>query len=463
RPGPIQGGMVQPYIRRRQGREAPEPFGPALAEVTAKTLGVPLFQEQAMQIAIVGAGFTPEEADRLRRSLSTFRRMGTIGVFRDKFINGMLSNGYDPEIAALCFSQIEGFADYGFPESHAAAFAMLTYVSSWLKRHHPAVFACALLNSQPMGFYAPAQIVRDAREHGIEVRPVCVNASHWDNKLERRADGALALRLGFRQIKGFREEDAGWIVAARGNGYPDPESLWLRAGLAPAALERLAEADAFAVQGLTRRDALWAVRAIRAPKPLPLFDDALDGEGGIEPAVTLPPMHLGEEVVEDYVALRLSLRAHPMELLRPALPGLTPHAELQTIAPGRISVCGLVITRQRPGTASGVIFITLEDESGTCNVVVWPKLYERYRRAVMGGRLLRVTGRIEREGIVVHLIAEHVEDLSHRLSDMGHPLSDQVGVTHPAGDDAPRPRPSGPSARHPREQAKRLFPSRDFH
>lgn len=463
RPGPIQGGMVQPYIRRRQGREQPEPFGPALAEVTAKTLGVPLFQEQAMQIAVVGAGFTPEEADRLRRSLSTFRRMGTIGVFRDKFIGGMLSNGYDPEIAALCFSQIEGFADYGFPESHAAAFAMLTYVSSWLKRHHPAVFACALLNSQPMGFYAPAQIVRDAREHGIEVRPVCVNASHWDNKLERRTDGALALRLGFRQIKGFREEDAGWIVAARGNGYPDPESLWLRAGLAPAALERLAEADAFAVQGLTRRDALWAVRAIRAPKPLPLFDDALDGEGGVEPAVTLPPMHLGEEVVEDYVALRLSLRAHPMELLRPALPGLTPHAELQTIAPGRISVCGLVITRQRPGTASGVIFITLEDESGVCNVVVWPKLYERYRRAVMGGRLLRVTGRIEREGIVVHLIAEHVEDLSHRLADMGHPLSDQVGVTHPVGDDAPRPRPSGPSARHPREQAKRLFPSRDFH
>ena len=217
----------------------------------------------------------------------------------------------DPEIAALCFSQIEGFADYASPKATRRPFAMLTYVSSWLKRHHPAVFACALLNSQPMGFYAPAQIVRDAREHGIEVRPICVNASHWDNKLERRTDGALALRLGFRQIKGFREEDAGWIVAARGNGYPDPESLWLRAGLAPSVLEKLAEADAFAGQGLTRRDALWEVKAIRAPKPLPLFDDALDGEGGVEPKVELPAMHLGEEVVEDYVSMRLSLRAPP--------------------------------------------------------------------------------------------------------------------------------------------------------
>ncbi|KDB05594.1 DNA polymerase, partial [Defluviimonas sp. 20V17] len=222
RPGPIQGGMVKPYIRRRQGLEAPEPFGPALEEVTRKTLGVPLFQEQAMRIAVVGAGYTAEEADRLRRSLASFRRMGTIGEHRDRFIAGMMANGYAREVAEACFGQIEGFADYGFPESHAAAFAMLTYVSSWLKCHHPAVFACALLNSQPMGFYAPAQIVRDLRDHGAEVRPVCVNHSTWDNRLERRADGRLALRLGFRQIKGFREEDAGWIVGARGNGYPDP-------------------------------------------------------------------------------------------------------------------------------------------------------------------------------------------------------------------------------------------------
>ena len=467
RPGPIQGGMVKPYIRRRQGLEEPEPFGPALAAVTAKTLGVPLFQEQAMQIAVVGAGYTPEEADQLRRSLASFRRMGTIGQHRERFVNGMLANGYASEVAEACFAQIEGFADYGFPESHAAAFAMLTYVSSWLKCHHPAIFACALLNSQPMGFYAPAQIVRDAREHGVDVRPICVNRSDWDNRLERRGDGALALRLGFRQIKGFRRDDAEWIKAARGNGYQDPESLWLRAGVQPAVLERLAEADAFAGLGLTRRDALWAVRAIRAPAPLPLFADPIDGEALREPAVTLPPMHLGEEMVEDYLALRLSLRAHPMELLRPTLPGLTPHDQLPLVPPGRVSACGLVITRQRPGTASGVIFLTLEDETGVCNVVVWPRVNDRFRRSVMGGRLLRVTGRLEREGIVVHLIADLIEDLSPLLAELGHPLGEAVGITAPQADDAPRPprQPARypPRAYHPREQAKRLFPSRDFH
>ncbi|MFN3524808.1 MAG: error-prone DNA polymerase [Paracoccus sp. (in: a-proteobacteria)] len=463
RPGPIQGGMVKPYIRRRQGLEAPEPFGPALAEVTRKTLGVPLFQEQAMQIAIVGAGYSAEEADKLRRSLASFRRMGTIGEHEDRFVNGMLANGYSLETAKQCFAQIEGFADYGFPESHAAAFAMLTYVSSWLKCHHPAIFACALLNSQPMGFYAPAQIVRDAREHGVELRPICVNHSDWDNRLERRADGSLALRLGFRQIKGFRAEDAEWIKSARGNGYPDPESLWLRAGLAPAVLERLAEADAFSTMGLTRRDALWAVRAIRAPAPLPLFADPLDGEGLREPDVILPAMHLGEEVVEDYVAMRLSLRAHPMELLRPSIAGLTPHDRLVTAPLRRSSVCGLVITRQRPGTASGVIFLTLEDETGVSNVVVWPKVYDRFRRIVMGGRLLRVTGRLQREGIVVHLIAEQIEDLSHRLADLGHPMEEVIGVTQSQADDAPRRPRYPPRAYHPRDQAKRLFPSRDFH
>ncbi len=463
RPGPIQGGMVKPYIRRRQGLESPEPFGPALAEVTRRTLGVPLFQEQAMQIAIVGAGYTPEEADQLRRSLASFRRMGTIGAQRERFVAGMTANGYSVDVANQCFTQIEGFADYGFPESHAAAFAMLTYVSSWMKCHHPAIFACALLNSQPMGFYAPAQIVRDAREHGIELRPICVNRSAWDNALERRTDGALALRLGFRQIKGLREEDAKWIVAARGNGYPDPESLWLRAGLAPAVLERLAEADAFVGMGLNRRDALWAVRAIRAPKPLPLFSDPMDGEGVREPEVSLPSMHLGEEVVEDYVSMRLTLRAHPMELLRPSIASLVPHDQLVTTPLRRISVCGLVITRQRPGTASGVIFLTLEDETGVSNIVVWPKVYAMFRRIVMGGRLLRVTGRMEREGIVVHLIAERIEDLSHRLGDLGHPMDESVGVTRPEADDAPRPPRYPPRALHPRDQSKRLFPSRDFH
>ena len=463
RPGPIQGGMVQPYIKRRQGLEQVSYPSEALKGVMEKTLGVPLFQEQAMQIAVVGAGFTAEEADRLRRSLATFRRMGTIGAFRDRFIQGMLNNGYDQEFAERCFGQIEGFADYGFPESHAAAFALLVYVSAWLKCHHPAIFACALLNSQPMGFYAPAQIVRDAREHRVEVRPICVNASDWDNTLERRADGALALRLGFRQIKGFKKEDAGWIVAARGNGYPDPEAVWLRAGVAPAVLEQLAEADAFLEMGLTRRDALWQVRAVRGTAPLPLFSDPIDGESIREPDVVLPPMHLGEEVVEDYVSMRLTLRAHPMELLRPSLPGLTPHDQLNVVPMGRISVCGLVITRQRPGTASGVIFLTLEDETGISNVVVWPKLYEANRRAVMGARLLRVTGYLQREGIVVHLIAQAVEDLSHKLGELGHPMEEAIGITEPQADDAPRPRRAGSRARHPREQAKRLFPSRDFH
>ena len=381
----------------------------------------------------------------------------------------MLERGYEKDFAERCFSQIEGFGEYGFPESHAAAFAMLAYVSAWLKCHHPAIFACALLNSQPMGFYAPAQIVRDAREHGIEVRPICVNNSSWDNQLERRGDGALALRLGFRQIKGFAEEEADWIVAARGNGYPDPQSVWQRAGLSSGALERLAEADAFVSMEMDRREALWQVKAIKGLKPLPLFSDPIDGECISEPKVQLPSMHLGEEVVEDYVAMRLSLRAHPMELLRPSMPDLTTHGELLTCPQKRVSVCGLVITRQRPGTASGVIFVTLEDETGVANVVVWPKIYKAFRRAVIAGRLLRVHGTLQKEGIVVHLIAERVEDLSHQLSELGHPLDEAVGITNPQADEAPRLKPSKvlsrpvSRARHPREQAKKLFPSRDFH
>ena len=463
RPGPIQGGMVHPYINRRQGKERVNFPSKALENVLGKTLGVPLFQEQAMQIAVVAAGFTPSEADRLRRSLATFRKMGTIGTFRDRFINGMLERGYEPDFADRCFSQIEGFGEYGFPESHAAAFAMLAYVSAWLKCHHPAIFACALLNSQPMGFYAPAQIVRDAREHQVDVRPICVNASGWDNTLERRPDGALALRLGFRQIKGFREEDADWIVAARGNGYPDPEAVWLRAGVMPAVLERLAEADTFAGMGLTRRDALWQVKSIRSQTTLPLFNDPIDGENIREPKVILSAMHLGEEVVEDYVSTRLTLRAHPMELLRPSILHITPHDQLPHVPLGRVSVCGLVITRQRPGTASGVIFLTLEDETGVSNVIVWRNVYKQFRRIVMGGRLLRVTGYLQREGIVVHLIAQQIEDMSHKLSDLGHPMEEAVGQTQSQADDAPRPQRTPPRAHHPREQAKRLFPSRDFH
>ncbi|MFD1509794.1 error-prone DNA polymerase [Lacimonas salitolerans] len=316
RPGPIQGDMVHPYIRRRNGEEQVSFPSDALGAVLGKTLGVPLFQEQAMQIAIVGAGFTPDEADRLRRSLATFKKHGNVSEFRARFMRGMRANGYDEDFADRCFSQIEGFGSYGFPESHAASFALLVYASAWIKCHHPGIFACALLNSQPMGFYAPAQIVRDAREHGVTVRPVCINASFWDNVMEPDGQGGLALRLGFRQIKGLGEDEAGWIAAARGNGYLSVTDVWRRAGLAPAMLARLAEADVFAGLGLTRREALWQASAIRSAKPLPLFEGDMDGEAIDEPQANLPAMTLGEEVVEDYVSTRLSLRAHPLALLR---------------------------------------------------------------------------------------------------------------------------------------------------
>ena len=331
RPGPIQGDMVHPYLRRRNGEEEVSFPSDALGRVLGKTLGVPLFQEQAMQIAIIGAGFTPEEADRLRRALATFKKHGNVSEFRSRFMKGMAQNGYDAEFAERCFSQIEGFGSYGFPESHAASFALLVYASSWLKHHHPGIFACALLNSQPMGFYAPAQIVRDTREHGVEVRPVCINASFWDNAMEPDGQGGLALRLGFRQIKSLREEDAAWITAARGNGYRSVEDVWRRAGIDPRALRKLAEADAFSGLPIPRREALWAARALNADKPLPLFAGDLDGEGITEPAAILPKMTEGEEVVEDYVAMRLTLRKHPMAFLRARLtPGHDRQAAVET-------------------------------------------------------------------------------------------------------------------------------------
>ena len=272
-----------------------------------------------MQIAIIGAGFTPTEADRLRRSLATFKKHGSVSEFHDRFLQGMRANGYDDDFAARCFAQIEGFGSYGFPESHAASFAHLVYASAWLKRHHPGIFACALLNAQPMGFYAPAQIVRDAREHGVIVLPPCINASDWDNRMERSDTGDLALRLGFRQIRGLSEEEAGWITLSRGNGFQTVEDVWRRAGTPPATLTRLAEADCFAALGLSRRDALWAARALAKGKPLPLFAGDLDGEGIVEPHVAFAAMSTGEEVVEDYVAMRLTLRSHPLALLRPYL------------------------------------------------------------------------------------------------------------------------------------------------
>ena len=319
RPGPIQGDMLHPYIRRRNGEEAVSFPSDALGAVLGKTLGVPLFQEQAMQIAIIGAGFTPEEADRLRRSLATFKKHGSVSEFRSRFLRGMARNGYDADFAERCFGQIEGFGSYGFPESHAASFALLVYASAWLKCHHPGIFACALLNAQPMGFYAPAQIVRDLREHGVEVRPVDINASYWDNVMEPDGRGGLALRLGFRQVKGLRADDAGWIAAARGNGYGCVADVWRRAGLPPRQIHALAGADAFASVGLGRREALWAARTLTAPAPLPLFAGDLDGEGIVEPPARLPAMSPGEAVVEDYLSLRLTLRDHPLAFLRPVL------------------------------------------------------------------------------------------------------------------------------------------------
>ncbi|CAA7621411.1 error-prone DNA polymerase [Magnetospirillum sp. UT-4] len=419
RPGPIQGDMVHPYLRRRDGKEAVEYPSKDLERVLGKTLGVPLFQEQVMQIAIVAAGFTPAEADSLRRSMAAFRRTGRVGEFRDKLIRGMLERGYRPDFAERVFRQIEGFAEYGFPESHAASFAHLVYVSAWLKRHHPALFACALLNSQPMGFYAPAQIVRDAQSHGVRVLPVDVNASHWDCTIEAKPGEVGALRLGLRQVRGLQEKAARRLVECRGAGYPSPQALWRRAGLEPRALELLAEADAFAALGLPRRQALWAVKALSAPPP-PLFAGL--EEPVREPEVALPEASKGEEVVSDYRALKLSLKAHPLALLRPELAaaGMVPASRLTT-AKGKVAVAGLVLVRQRPGTASGVVFVTLEDESGTANLVVWPQVFEAHRKTVMRAGLIRVDGRVQREGKVVHVVADRLTDLSFLIRRLAGP------------------------------------------
>jgi error-prone DNA polymerase len=447
RPGPIQGDMVHPYLRRRQKLEPVSYPSPELEAILHKTLGVPLFQEHAMRIAIVAAGFAPAEADKLRRAMATFKRVGTIKYFRDKFINGMTSRGYPADFAARCFSQIEGFGEYGFPESHAASFANLVYASAWIKCRYPDVFACALLNSQPMGFYAAAQIVRDAQEHGVEVRAVDINHSSWDCSLEpppyppplagegregarerlhprhaeMRADirTAYALRLGFRQISGCSEADGRQIESVRGAGFDSVRDFWLRTGLKPSAIERLAAADAFRSLGLDRRDALWAVRALQRSgdkDDLPLLKRVKMPE--LEPDAGLPPMLLGEQVVEDYRRLHLSLKAHPVAFLRADLArrGILRHEELPAIPSGRrVKVGGLVLVRQRPGTAAGVIFMTLEDETAIANTIVWPKIFETFRPVVLGARLISVTGKLQSESGVIHVVAERLEDLTALL------------------------------------------------
>jgi error-prone DNA polymerase len=499
RPGPIQGDMVHPYLRRREGKEPVTYPTPELQRVLGKTLGVPLFQEQAMQVAIACAGFTATEADALRRSMATFKFTGGVSHFKDKMIEGMVARGYARDFAERTFSQIEGFGSYGFPESHAASFALIAYASSWMKCHHPDVFCCALLNAQPMGFYAPAQIVRDAREHGVAVRPVCVNHSRWDCTLE--PDGArFAVRLGLRMVKGLANAHGAAIVARRGAvPFASVEDLWRRAGVPKAALERLAEADALreisslspcgrglgggvargpgALQdwrcisrsgpgdrtgkapppdplpqgegglsgppaSLDRRQALWAVRGL-ADAPLPLFAAADSKPELIEPPVALTPMTEGRVVVEDYRSVGLSLRRHPVAFLRDRLRarGMIACAKLAHVRDGRaVVVPGIVLVRQKPGSAKGVMFVTVEDETGIANLIVWPNVFERQRRVMLSASMIACHGRVQREGAVIHVVADRLEDLSALLRSIGdsglpvpHGRGDQV--THPGGPD----------------------------
>jgi len=450
RPGPIQGGMVHPYLKRREGKEIwePNPDDP-LDEVLKKTLGIPLFQEQAMQMAIKGAGFSAGEADQLRRAMAAWRRTGKIEIFKDKFITGMLNNprGYSREFAERCFSQIEGFAEYGFPESHAASFALLVYASCWLKCHYPDVFLCALLNSQPMGFYAPSQLVRDATEHGVEIREVDVNSSAQDCSLEkttwkiqehiwdRHREMAAhiytdkAVRLGLCMVEGLAKKDIARIVEMRGQPYTSILDLWLRTGIPIAALEKLARADAFKSLGLNRREALWTVKGLigtHGAETLPLFVSKLPEAAPAEEPAGLPLMQPGEEVIHDYATLSLSLKGHPVQYLRPMLQerGTTRAVNLPSVSDGhRIEVAGLVLVRQRPGTASGVIFVTLEDETGVANIVVWPKLFDnndRLRKILLTSRMLAVSGKVQVEGRVIHVIAEDMIDLTPHLLDLSH-------------------------------------------
>ena len=445
RPGPIQGDMVHPYLRRRDGIDpehypspAPE-HGPKneLENVLKRTLGVPLFQEQAMQIAITAAKFTPDEADGLRRAMATFRHTGNVHLFRDKFIGGMTARGYDREFAEHCFGQIEGFGEYGFPESHAASFALLVYASAFIKCHYPDVFCAAILNSQPMGFYQPAQLVRDARTHGVEICEADVNFSDWDCTLEPGADGKHAVRLGFRLIQGLSEDELNNLVAARRNGFASIERLAATAGVSRFTIERLAEADAFRSLGLDRRAALWAARRLdvigahvtRRPPTLhsgsmsgalPLLAPHLSDELFPEDPVALPAMALSEHVVEDYVATGLSLKAHPVRFFRDCLAalGAVRNAELKTEAlrqDSKLTVAGLVLVRQRPGTSKGVVFMTLEDETDIANIIVWPKVFAQNRRTVMTARFLAVRGRLQRAGLVIHVVAESFVDLSAQL------------------------------------------------
>ena len=494
RPGPIQGNMVHPYLKRRgmkpEDIEYPYPkYGDRneLRDILGKTLGVPLFQEQAMRIAIEAAKFTPDEANQLRRAMATFRHVGTIHKFEEKMVGNLIRRGYPEEFAKNCFNQIKGFGEYGFPESHAAAFAQLVYVSSWLKHFHPDVFCCGLLNSQPMGFYAPAQIVGDARKNGVVVREIDISFSHGDNMLEERCGKYHALRLGFRQIDGFRVRDLddpeSWsedewcqrIVAARQlRPFASLEDFARDTALPKRALILLADADAFRSIGLDRRAALWAVRRLPDDVSLPLFIAAVAREQPDENAQALPDMPLPEQVVADYQTIRLSLKGHPMQFLRPmfarervvACAAVSDANDRQ-----RVRCAGVVLVRQRPGSAKGVVFMTLEDETGIANIVVWPKVMERFRKEVMGARLVLVEGYIQSSPEkVVHLVAGRLFDRSRDLADLAndtlrrkHALPAGPALIEPLHDDR-RQHPDNPAQkiRHPRNV--RILPrSRDFH
>ncbi|MBI1238638.1 MAG: DNA polymerase III subunit alpha [Alphaproteobacteria bacterium] len=521
RPGPIQGGMVHPYLRRRTGEESISFPSEALREVLGKTMGVPLFQEQAMRIAVVGAGFTPSEADRLRRAMATFRRVGIIHTMKEKFIAGMRQRGYEEGFIKQCWSQIEGFGEYGFPESHAASFALLVYVSAWLKNWYPDVFLAAILNAQPLGFYAPAQLVRDAKDHGVTVRHPDINDSEWDAVLEaatppqplptrgranpdhplvgRSASGAsrvgenpttrtrYAVRLGFRAIKGLAEEHGRAVAVARRVGAPfvSMRDLWLRTRIPPSALMKLADADAFRSIGLDRRQALWAIRGLEEGAaartgaasnlaPLPLFAAAIAREraGGDETA-PLPVLPEAGHVALDYAVLSLSLRKHPVAFLREhyAKAGIVPNAALRAIRNNaRATLAGLVLVRQRPGTAKGTIFVTLEDETGAANLIVWPKVFEAYRRVVLTARVLEAQGRVQREGEVIHLVVERLIDRSDDLIVLDEDYAAQMEALARADEvnrwsEDPRTRMmERMAARATRADAAAALPkSRDFH
>ena len=481
RPGPIQGDMVHPYLKRRRGEEpvqipCPSPeHGPPdeLTSILNRTLGVPIFQEQAMKIALDAAKFSSLEANRLRKAMATFRSRGMVEELQDMMVGRMIARGYDPDFAERCFNQIKGFGEYGFPESHAASFAHLVYVSSWLKCHYPAAFACALLNAQPMGFYAPAQIVRDAREHRVPVRGVDVNHSLWNNTLE---GGGAVLRLGLRQITGLNEAAAARLIAARAEGgaFADVESLKHRAMISPAIIERLAAADAFRSLALDRRQALWDARSVKGLPDLPLFAAAQERDEGTEMvAFRLPDMPLSEQVVADYQTLRLSLKAHPMSFFRGDLAkrGFTPASSLRRCKVGAfINVAGIVLIRQRPGSAKGVCFITLEDESGVINLVIWPDLMEKLRKVIMSARMMEVRGRVEYDDEVTHVIVTTIVDASAKLMTLSE---DHLVPAIARADDVNRPLPHShrspqiselPPIRHGHPRDARIIPnSRDFH